>query len=671
MPTKQFWLACAVGAVTVVLAATGAMGQTLTIYTGEQKTFAEAQLGGYSSVIIGDGGVMEGYGNHAFDSITVENGGLLHVTDRQWADDHWEGGWLRLAVDDFSVHAGGEVSANASGHYWVDAEDAAATEGGVGRAEDVLYSEYPLGAPGGGAYGGAQQSGFIEINGGEVDPEGRPGGKAWTSGTASGTADSFLENGGMAVQMGSRGGNWSYEHPTTHQTLTADGGAGGGGLEVMAFDRVTINGTVSANGGIPQTAIEAFDEEGLPSGGIGENGVSGGGGSGGQLFMQGSYVIVGPSANIQTLGADTSISGGGSGGRINIIGTDTYQNHGGSLEANMSAAGGGPRDMSGGRGDNSTPFVAAPTNSMPLVAVGNPGNASDSRTGYGRVDHEYEIRKHEVTNAQYREFLNSVAAHGDPKGLYNVGMAGARGGIERIGGGTENNPYVYIAKGGDHVWDNRPVIKVSFWDALRFCNWMHNKLTGEPPTTEDGSYRLTGGGGGGVLSEIIREPGATFVLPTENEWYKAAYYDPDLNSGAGGYYYYPTGSDLGPTAELPPGGVNSASYDSVLDLPIEVGSYTDSDSPYGAFDQGGNVMEWNETVTQAGVPPNLLVGVRGGSLQGSLLSLCSTDRGSMRSPSTELDRIGFRIAKVPEPTTLALLGMGACWLGSIRIRRKT
>jgi hypothetical protein len=68
---------------------------------------------------------------------------------------------------------------------------------------------------------------------------------------------------------------------------------------------------------------------------------------------------------------------------------------------------------------------------------------------------------------------------------------------------------------------------VSFWNALRFANWLHN---GQPrglqdeTTTEDGAYTLTPTGI--VNNTITRNPGAVVFLPSENEWYKAAYYDP-------------------------------------------------------------------------------------------------------------------------------------------------
>ncbi len=289
---------------------------------------------------------------------------------------------------------------------------------------------------------------------------------------------------------------------------------------------------------------------------------------------------------------------------------------------------------------------------MTTVPVGDPSNAPDTRyetPGYGAVDYTYAIGKCEVTNEQYAEFLNCVATVGDPGVLYNTNMGGGWndiGGISRSGTGTEGDPWVYAA---DQNCGNRPVNYVSWYDVLRFANWLHN---GQPAglqddsTTEDGAYDMSLGSG------VFRKPGATWVVPSEDEWYKAAYY-----KGGGtdaGYWNYPTQSDTPPTPESPPGTdmVNgSANYDDPLYNYVdptcyttEVGAYDakPSDSAYGTFDQGGNVWEWNEAWVS-----DFERGVRGGAFHGSsggdYLDLHAADRGRL-PPAFEGFDVGFRVA---------------------------
>ncbi len=107
---------------------------------------------------------------------------------------------------------------------------------------------------------------------------------------------------------------------------------------------------------------------------------------------------------------------------------------------------------------------------LDFVTVGNAGNAADS-TGYGAVDYAYAIGKYEVTAGQYTAFLNAVAAT-DTYGLYNTSMwtyrrrHGCK--IQRSG---SSGSYTYSVAAD---CANRPVNYVSFWDAARFVNWLHN-----------------------------------------------------------------------------------------------------------------------------------------------------------------------------------------------------
>ena len=203
--------------------------------------------------------------------------------------------------------------------------------------------------------------------------------------------------------------------------------------------------------------------------------------------------------------------------------------------------------------------------------------------------------------------------------------------------GSEGN-YSYGAKDG---WADRPVGYVTWVDAMRFANWLHNgQGLGDTGT---GAYTLLGGTP--VPSNfVVRNAEATVFLPSEDEWYKAAYYDPGLQV----YYDYPTGTDDEPTCEPPQGGDNSVNC--LSNVPRDTGAYVSSPSPHGTFDQGGNVEEWTEQGGSSRV-------VRGGHFRTGTLGLLASSFGRSGA-TTELDRLGFRVATVPEPTT-SLLSMAA------------
>ncbi|MCK4872680.1 MAG: SUMF1/EgtB/PvdO family nonheme iron enzyme [Phycisphaerales bacterium] len=297
------------------------------------------------------------------------------------------------------------------------------------------------------------------------------------------------------------------------------------------------------------------------------------------------------------------------------------------------------------------------------VTVGDAGNANDIHgDGYGGVEYVYDVSKYAVTNAQYTDFLNAVAAT-DPNGLYHGMMAMDYGGIDRNG---SEGSYTYGPKGGDTNWLNRPVVYVDFYDSARFANWLHNgQPNGEQTdaTTEDGAYDMSLGNG------LARKVDALAFLPNEDEWYKAAFY-----KGGGidaGYWDYATQSNVCPTWEPPPGGDNSANYynpDSpgsgyTIGSPYystEVGAYSSSVSAYGTFDQDGNVWEWNETVTSGGMR-----GLRGGSWTGVAVYMKASYRYGYY-PQMDSLKYGFRVACIPEPA-VGLLVIGA--VGLFRRRR--
>lgn len=322
--------------------------------------------------------------------------------------------------------------------------------------------------------------------------------------------------------------------------------------------------------------------------------------------------------------------------------------------------------------------------SIETVTVGDAGNAPYG-TGYGSVDYEYSIGKFETTIGQYATFLNSVAAVTSDPHLINLWIPQlasdlAIAGIERSGSGTALDPFLYspigphgLTPSGASSQSNRPVAYVSWLDGARFANWLHNGAT-MGADTETGAYTLNG-----ATSGIFgKNPGAKWWIPSRDEWHKAAYY-----KGGGidaGYWLYPTKSDEMPGNDLA-GVANQANYlagnwpagtysitqttdfsDSQNYL-TEVGAFIGSPGPYGTFDQGGNLSEWTSDVTPDGAQVLL-----GGMWNFAATGLSAVTYGAGGS-SVKVYNAGFRLATVPEPSTVALLIMTAgcgLWMGTRR-----
>ena len=288
--------------------------------------------------------------------------------------------------------------------------------------------------------------------------------------------------------------------------------------------------------------------------------------------------------------------------------------------------------------------TASASITIPTVAIGNPGNAPDPLTGglYGSVAYTYNIGQTEVTNAQYAAFLNARAAS-DPFALYNTNMAGTFGGITRSG---SDGSYSYSTVSGR---ENNPVNFVSFWDATRFANWLHNgQGNGD---TETGAYTLTPGGIS--ANTITRNAGWQWAVTSENEWYKAAYFQPASAGGdSDNYWLYPTQSNSVPTSA-------QANINNVIGDTTPVGSYAANYS--GTFDMGGNFVEWNEAIIVGSFR-----GLRGGSFNNDVNTLRADLRGNGR-PAIEIGNVGFRVSQVPGPGSVALLAIGV--LAAARRRR--
>jgi sulfatase modifying factor 1 len=307
-----------------------------------------------------------------------------------------------------------------------------------------------------------------------------------------------------------------------------------------------------------------------------------------------------------------------------------------------------------------TPVDASPL-VIPWVTVGNPGNTKDPlTTGLGAVAYSYQIGKNEITISQYSRFLNAKAKS-DPYGLYNpkMGTDLNHAGIIRSG---VSGSYVYTVIAGS---GQKPITYVSWFDAARFCNWLHNGQGAK--STETGAYPLNG-----AMSGIIRRTkAANYWIPSQSEWYKAAYYDP-TKGGVGGYWRYATQTDTLSGNSI--GVAASANYfdgdyvgsrtsaDPAGNALTAVGSYgVNSDSYYGTNDQSGNVMEWNDAVISSSMR-----GVRGGAWFDEQTGL-RANNSKKYLPTDEYGGVGFRVAnKSPSKSFFLLVFIS----GLIPLRRK-
>ncbi len=275
---------------------------------------------------------------------------------------------------------------------------------------------------------------------------------------------------------------------------------------------------------------------------------------------------------------------------------------------------------------------------MNFVDIGNPGNAPDT-TGdpnpAGAVANAFRMSTYEVSTA--------MVSKANTAGLLGITL--------------------------DTRGNDKPATSVSWNEAARFVNWLNassGSVAAYKFTTSgvnDNIALWASGDAGYNAANPFRNSNAKYFLPSENEWYKAAYY-----SGTGGIYYnYPTGSDSAPTAVANGTTSGTAVYNGQSG-PADITS-AGGLSPYGTMGQGGNAWEWMETnYSGTNDSSGSSRGLRGGSWSHSdgVYGPASSNRDYI-DPSGEGFNIGFRVASselaaVPEPTsllsTLALISSG-------------
>ncbi len=287
-----------------------------------------------------------------------------------------------------------------------------------------------------------------------------------------------------------------------------------------------------------------------------------------------------------------------------------------------------------------TEFAVGEIN-IETVVIENSGNSADVRSGMGGVSHRYAIGKYEVTVKQYAEFLNSIATTNTDSWIVNLWNPEMQSnpniaGIARTGNGTAANPYIYTTIGDD----TRPIACVSWFDAARFCNWMHNGGNINS-STETGAYNLNGA----TTSVVAKNSNAKWYIPTENEWYKSAF-----NKREGGYWRFASQRDTTPGAvNYRYSGGNTVFYAATgssawapVSYIMPVGTFG-SQSSWGTLDQSGNLNEWVDT-------PNGPA-IRGGSWFDHDEKRLSIYGSISEQGYNENIYTGFRVAKssAPEP----------------------
>ena len=275
---------------------------------------------------------------------------------------------------------------------------------------------------------------------------------------------------------------------------------------------------------------------------------------------------------------------------------------------------------------------------MEFVTIGNAGNTADttgSPNPAGAVGYEYGIGKFEVSEDMITKFNASQSLQ-----------------ITQDNRGTA-----------------KPATSVSWNEAARFVNWLNTS------TGNQAAYKFTSSGvndnidvwqsgdAGYDVNNKYRNSLAKYFLPSYNEWYKAAYYDPNTSA----YYDYTTGSDSAPTAVASGTTAGTAVYEFQTG-PADV-TQAGGLSPYGVMGLGGNVFEWEESSDDlANSSVSSSRGLRGGGWGDFSLNLSSSARLN-DSPSGENFFVGFRVASlsssappaVPEPSMMVigtLFGLG-------------
>lgn len=241
-------------------------------------------------------------------------------------------------------------------------------------------------------------------------------------------------------------------------------------------------------------------------------------------------------------------------------------------------------------------------NFVTIGDVGNPAYVGDPLAdegqflGRGAVGYEYRMARTEIRTSDWLEFVTAADNAAVP---LDTPLGASKWGAMLVYDPSTARE-IYVLR-NEHSGD-WPVAGISWWAAALYCNWLHNGKSKDVGAFMSGAYDVSTFGqdtNNNFTDQTTRSPGAKYWIPSVDEWMKAAHWDPNKTGpGEGGWWTYSTGSDTKPVSGLP--GVGETNADLAESLgeeawKIPVGSYPETQSPWGLLDTSGGASEWTES----------------------------------------------------------------------------